>query len=69
MRADIESAVKCIETDRDRQLVMSFLKRYEKIYSLILKDSVKYRDEISKELQKVTKENKVANTYLDSSGY
>lgn len=69
IRSELESAIANIKSEQDRLQVISFLSSYEKIYGLILRDSLKYRDEISQELKKVTRENKAANLYLDSSAY
>ncbi len=69
VRNEIQKALAGIKTEQDRDLAVSVLKRYEKIYELVLQDSVKYRDEISNELKKITRESKAASSYLDSSRY
>lgn len=69
IRSELEQAVANISSEQERLQVISFLTSYEKVYGLILRDSLKYRDEISEELKKVTRENKAANMYLDSSSY
>ncbi len=67
LRLELENAVKSV-VDNDPVFV-SLLKRYQRIYELMIRGAEKHRDEIISELKKVTKENKAANVYLQSSAY
>ncbi|KZY31930.1 MULTISPECIES: hypothetical protein [unclassified Oleiphilus] len=69
VRVELQAVIASMRTKEDRAQLLSILRRYEKVYSLVLKDSLKHRDEISMELKQITRESKAANTYLDSSQY
>lgn len=69
VRLALQDSLAMIKTDKEKELAISVLKRYQKVYDLIMKDAVKYRDDISVELKKLTKESKAANFYLDSSKF
>jgi hypothetical protein len=69
IKAVLSQAISAAKSETDRVKLSEYLSRFQRVYRLILKDSVKYRDEISTELKKVTKDNKAANLYLDSSRY
>ena len=69
INADIRVLLSNVKHEEDRVRVMTYLQSVEKVYQLVVEDSVKHRDEISKELKKITQDNKVANLYLESSQY
>lgn len=69
VRVELQAVIASMRTKEDRAQLLSILRRYEKVYALVLKDSLKHRDEISMELKQITRESKAANTYLDSSQY
>ena len=55
------------QSEKEKQKLMSYLKSMHRIYQLVIDDAVKYRDEISSELRKLTQDNRAVNVYLDSS--
>lgn len=69
VKEELQCIIEGVKTDQDKAFAVSILKRYEKIYNLIIQDSIKNRDEISTELRKVIRESKAANMYLNSAAY
>jgi len=69
INSDIRTAIAAANSEQEIARLSTYLKGVQRIYKLIIDDSVKHRAEISVELRKITQDNKVANTYLDSSQY
>ena len=66
---EIKTALQKVNSDAEKKELTRLLNRIDNIYRLLIKDSEKYRDEISLELRKITRDQKAVNKYLDSSGY
>lgn len=67
VRRTIEQAVLDASSETERQHLAMYLRRVQKIYQLLIKDSEKHRNQIATELQKLTRDQKAVNSYLDSS--
>jgi len=65
--AAVKAAIEVAQSEHEKQQLMSYLKSIHRIYQLVIDDAVKYRDDISSELRKLTQDNRAANVYLDSS--
>ena len=66
---EINTALQNANLDEEKKDLTQLLTSIDNIYRLLIKDSEKYRDEISLELTKITRDQKAVNKYLDSSGY
>ena len=69
INVEINTALQKVHSDDEKKELTRLLSRIDNIYRLLIKDSEKYRDEISLELRKITRDQKAVNKYLDSSGY
>jgi len=63
----VKVAIEGAQSEKEKQQLMSYLKSIHRIYQLVIDDAVKYRNEISSELRKLTQDNRAANVYLESS--
>lgn len=58
-----------IDSPEVNQVLVNSLKRYERIYELLIKGAEEHRSEIVSQLSKIKKESQVADTYLSSARY
>lgn len=69
LRQSLEYFVRKAESDVQKQKLTSLLERIGRIYELAIKGGEQYRDEVAQELQKLSRDSKAVNSYLDSAGY
>ena len=69
LKRSVEFFVGKAESDEQKQKLATLLERIQRIYELAIKGGEQYRAEVAKELQKLSRDTKAVNSYLDSAGY
>lgn len=69
LKQSLEFFVSKVSNDAQKEKLQAILAQVQRIYALAIDDAEKHRDEIGQELQKLSRDSKAVNSYLDSAGY
>ena len=69
IRSAVDSLLSAESASKDKEDVISILKKIQRIYQMVIEDSVKNQTEISKELRKLTKDQQASSSYLNISQF